>query len=128
MLSFEEVQEILSAAADELPQGIYDGLNGGIILSPDTKRHPGESSLFVQGEYVTDPAGLGRYIVIYYGSLQRTLGHLSSETLKKKLREILYHELTHHLEGLAGDRALEIEDAKGIAEYKSRRRAARRDY
>ena len=38
-------------------------------------------------------------------------GHLSRNAFRKKLKYVLHHELTHHLESLAGDRSLEVQDA-----------------
>lgn len=126
MLAFEDVRDFLSEAADHLPREIYEGLNGGVILSPDEKFHPESRAedLYVLGEYVHDPAGLGRYVVIYYGSLVQTCGGRSDEEIRREVRRVLHHELTHHLESLAGDRSLEFEDARAIARY--RRRVFRR--
>jgi len=37
--------------------------------------------------------------------------------LKNKLRSVLKHEFLHHLESLAGERQLEIEDERKLMEY-----------
>ena len=122
MITFEEMGQMLDEIADQLPQEIYDRLNGGIFLSPDTKFHPqsvGES-LYVLGEYRYEPHGLGRYITLFYGSIRNVHGLLSREQMIGKLRELLYHELTHHLENLAGDKGLEIKDQESLEEYRRR--------
>ena len=42
------------------------------------------------------------------------------EAIEEKLRETLYHEFTHHLESLGGEKGLEIEDAENLARYRSK--------
>jgi predicted Zn-dependent protease with MMP-like domain len=119
-MTYEEMQKILSDISDKLPAEIYAGLNGGIILSPDTKLHPQSVSdeLLINGEYHFDPYGLGRYIVLYYGSLRRSFGHLPKERQIERVKEVLKHELTHHLEHQAGDKTLEKKDAAELNQYK----------
>jgi hypothetical protein len=63
---------------------------------------------------------MGRYITIYYGSFSHVYGHLEKKALKEQLRETLKHEFTHHIESLAGERGLEIKDARYIADYLNR--------
>ena len=125
MISFEETGLILDEIADEMPDDFYRELNGGIILLPETKTHPGNNSIFIMGEYHNDRkgyGGLGRYIAIYYGSFTRLYGHLDRESFKSELRRTLIHEFTHHVESLAGDRSLEIKDAAGMQKYQKYRR------
>lgn len=121
MLPIEEVEEILDEIAMELPQAIYNELNGGIILLPEVKMNPiGQNDdLYIMGEYHCGGA-MGRYISIYYGSFEKLYGHLSREGLKKRLAHTLKHEFTHHLESLAGERDLEIEDERYISNYLER--------
>ncbi len=44
----------------------------------------------------------------------------SIDIIEEKLRETLFHEFIHHLESLAGERDLEIEDAENLAKYKGK--------
>lgn len=122
MIEFEEVGKILDEIAAELPQELYNELNGGIILLPQVKLDPvgRNNDLYIMGEYHSG-GGLGRYIAIYYGSFERLYGHLSREDLKKQLTSTLKHEFTHHLESLAGERDLEKEDERFLEDYLSRR-------
>ncbi len=119
MLSFEQAEQALTTIADELPPEIYKHLNGGVFLLPDCKLHPQSQSapLYIEGEYHYQPNGMGRYIAIYYGSLQHTQAHMPDESMLRRLKEVLYHELTHHLENLCGERALEREDARHMRSY-----------
>ena len=49
----------------------------------------------------------------------RVYGHLDEEGLKTEMWRVLRHEFLHHLESLAGEHSLEIEDAVRIAAYKA---------
>jgi hypothetical protein len=118
MASIEEVQIILDEIAEELPPEIYKDLNGGIILLPQVKYHKKsvDNDLYVMGEYRNERIS-GRYIIVYYGSVERLYGNLSRNRLKNKLRSVVKHEFLHHLESLAGEKHLEIEDERKLSEY-----------
>ena len=118
MASIEEVQLILDEIAEELPPEIYKDLNGGIILLPQVKLHKKsvDDDLYVMGEYRHEMIS-GRYIIVYYGSVERLYGNLSRNRLKNKLRSVVKHEFLHHLESLAGEKHLEIEDERKLSEY-----------
>lgn len=119
MFTIDQAQEILEELAEEIPEPFYRQLNGGILLLPDTvvSEEAQEDDLFIMGEYYDDPA-LGRYIVIYFGSLLEVMGEdVSPEEAKEELRETLRHEFTHHIESLAGERGLEIKDALEMERY-----------
>jgi predicted Zn-dependent protease with MMP-like domain len=64
--------------------------------------------------------GLGRYIAIYYGSFEKVYGNCSPEEQKEQLRRVLIHEITHHIESLAGERGLEIKDKAELEKYKQK--------
>lgn len=103
MLSFEEAGAVLDAAAEALPEGIYEDLNGGINLLRDTRRT--EDGRYLMGLYHND--AMGRYVEIFYGSFAALYGGESDAVMAEELRKTLYHELTHHVENKAGDRTLE---------------------
>ena len=92
-------------------------------MAPERKIHPNSSGidLVIYGEYLFEPYGLGRYIVLYYGSLIRSFGRMPMERQKLKIKEVLYHELTHHLEHMAGDKTLEKKAAADLNAYKQKR-------
>jgi len=121
MVTIEEAGEMLDAIAEEIPREFYRELNGGIILSPDTKLHPLANDLYIMGTYHQDLRGLGRYIIIYYGSILRVYGYYNHEQMRAKLREVLLHEFTHHMENLAGEHGLEIKDAQDLAKFRRQR-------
>ena len=120
MVSFDDVGVMLDDIADELPEDFYKELNGGIYLLPDVKLHPESMNrhrLYIMGEYHSERA-FGKYITIYYGSFIRVYSHLSPEEQKAKLKQILIHEFTHHLEFMAGEKGLEVKDAQDLAKYR----------
>ncbi|MFP4457225.1 MAG: metallopeptidase family protein [Clostridia bacterium] len=121
MVSIDRVEEILNELVDELPKPIFKKLNGGVVLLPDKKYSEvaNNNDLIVLGEYYRNNI-LGRYIKIYYGSMMERFGNLKEEDLRKELDRVLKHELTHHLESLAGERDLEKEDLKFISRYLQR--------
>jgi hypothetical protein len=123
MLTFEEAQLALDEIACDLPQAIFDGLNGGYVLTEQTI--VGDDGLYVLGQYHVQPRGLGRYVEVHYGSIAEIYSYLSPRAFREKLKEVLHHELTHHLESLAGDRSLEIKDAQDRAKYLFRLRRKR---
>jgi len=112
---------MLDEIASELPEEIFRDLNGGVSLLPDTKRSKADpgGGLYTLGEYRRDQ--MGRYIVLYYGSISIVHGRSTPEQMRASLKDVLTHELTHHLESLAGERDLEIEDKIQLDDYLRRR-------
>jgi len=121
LFTIDEINVMLDEIAEELPEGVFRELNGGVNLLPDEKRSrndPG-GGLYTLGDYNRNQ--MGRYINIYYGSLMAVYGRASYEAMRKHVRDVLTHELTHHIESLAGDRSLEIEDKRKLHNYFTRR-------
>jgi predicted Zn-dependent protease with MMP-like domain len=118
MLTIDEVEILLDEVAGEIPQDFYRELNGGISLQEDVKMHDAAvaGDLYILGDYHRD--AMGRYIYIYYGSLMRNYGQYSAGQMKTRLRQLLIHEFTHHLESLAGERGLELKDEFEMEQYK----------
>jgi len=83
---------------------------------PGIKHNPLGEDLLILGEYNRGGA-LGRYINIYYGSIMLVYRGLNEAQIKEKLREVLLHEFTHHLELLAGERTLEEKDRLSLERY-----------
>lgn len=123
MVSFEEFQDMMEEILQTFPEEFFRELNGGVFARRHPKYHPEgiNHDLFIMGEYCVQHH-LGRFIVIYYGSFMQVYGYLSEEELAKQLRRVLLHEFRHHLESLAGEYDLEIEDAIEIAKYRERKK------
>ena len=120
MVDIDRVGEMLDELAEELPYEFYRELSGGILLMPEAKQSPHGEDLCIMGEYSVSQSG--RMIKIYYGSFARIYGWMDEEQLKEQLRETLYHEFTHHIESLAGERGLEKKDEQQLREYYARKR------
>ena len=103
MVSFEEAGRMLDDAAEALPEEIFKSLNGGVNLLPDA-RESGDGR-WTLGLYHNDI--MGRRVEIFYGSFAKLYGDIPAEEFRAHLGSTLHHELTHHIEGLAGDRTLE---------------------
>lgn len=118
MMSLDEMEALLEEILEDYPRELFRELNGGILLLPEEKRNPDSTrkDLFILGEY-HHGGPMGRYIALYYGSFQKIFGSLDVKRLRKELDHTLKHEFTHHVESLAGERSLEMEDRRRIQEY-----------
>ena len=112
-VSFERFEEITAELTDRLPEELFRELSGGVMAREQTKLHPAglNGDLYILGEYHVHPH-LGRFVVLYYGSFMACLGWMW---------KVLRHEFLHHLESLAGEKDLAVEDAKKIAVYRRER-------
>lgn len=113
----DEVEELLEEIVEDIPEKYFIHLNGGIVLEEDIMYHPQDinKTMVVLGNYRIDVTG--RQITIFYGSFMQMFGFLPREALKEELRKTLYHELTHHLEFLAGNYDLVEEDRREIEKF-----------
>lgn len=123
MITFEAFEDITMEIADTFPEDFFRELNGGVMVRKHRRLHPAaeDHDLFVLGEYHRDRY-LGRFVVLYYGSFESCFGFCTEEELRERIRRVLLHEFRHHLESLAGEHDLEIEDAVEISQYKYRKR------
>ena len=121
ILSFDEVGELLDEMAEEFPEEFYQELNGGISLLPEAVEDPQGEELYIMGEYCNDM--MGKYINLYYGSFAALAQqeNWSEEDWEDELYTTLAHEFTHHIEGLAGERGLEIKDELEMEQYRRER-------
>jgi len=104
----ETAERLLNEEAEKLPAEIYRELNGGVNLLPELRRDA--DGLLLLGLYHHNV--MGRYIELFYGSFRAAHPDADEKRLRQLLGETLRHELTHHLENLAGDRSLEKWDAE----------------
>ena len=119
MVTFDEAAAMLDEIVDELPEAFYKDLNGGVYLLPEIKRHHKSKRrrpLYILGEYI-NRYDLGKLIYLYYGSFMKVYPHLPPDELRQELEHVLIHEFTHHLEFLAGERGLEINDDIAMERY-----------
>lgn len=121
-VSFERFEEITAELTDRLPEELFRELSGGVMAREQAKLHPAglNGDLYILGEYHVHPH-LGRFVVLYYGSFMACLGWMEEENLRERMWKVLRHEFLHHLESLAGEKDLAVEDAKKIAVYRRER-------
>ncbi len=122
MMSFEAFEEKAYEIADTFPEEFFRELNAGVMVREYSRLHPAavDHDLFILGEYHRDRY-LGRFVVLYYGSFEKCFPHLSDESLSVQIRKVLLHEFRHHLESLAGERDLEVEDQVELSQYKAKK-------
>ena len=126
VLTIDEVNDILDEVYNEFPEPLFEGLNGGVLLLEEEKPDPEAGpDVYVMGEYCWDE--MGRYINIYYGSFAALLGDDPRQVWVDELRTTLRHELTHHVEGLAGERSLEYKDSAQLAQFQAENKAGQED-
>ena len=119
--SYETMGDWLEEISQKFPDAFFEELDGGIQLEeqalPDPEFPPGE--MYIMGEYCHDM--LGRYIVLYYGSFAALAEReeWTQEDWEDELWETFSHEFTHHMEGLAGERGLEIKDEAFLEEQRA---------
>ena len=118
ILSFDQVGDLLDEMAEEFPEEFYQELNGGISLLPEAVEDPAGEDLYIMGEYCNDM--MGRYINLYYGSFAALAEqeNWTHEDWEDEAYTTLSHEFTHHVEGLAGERGLEIKDELELEQYR----------
>ncbi|MDO5041348.1 MAG: metallopeptidase family protein [Peptoniphilus sp.] len=116
----DEFQRIVEKIYDEFDERFFVHLNGGVVIEEDVCYHPEvrDGDLLVLGAYRRDL--IGRSIILYYGSFMEMYGYLTEEELEREIRKTFEHELTHHLEFLARENDLEVEDLKYIRRYKEK--------
>ena len=104
-MEYDRFQEILQEEAEKIPEKFYEGLNGGVIISEETKLSPyaQNNDLYIAGQYLH-----------------------SDEGMRREIARVLRHELKHHIEGRAGIRSLEKWDEEQIAAYLQRGLCAER--
>ena len=120
IVTLEEFEVMLDEIVQTLPKDFFRELNGEIHASENEKLHKQaiNNDLWILGEYCTSTQ-LGRSIVIYYGSFMRLFGNLNHIFIRERLRKNVLHEFRHHLESLAGERDLEIEDEIFLRTYQA---------
>lgn len=121
VLSFDRAGRILDEIAEQFPEPLFGGLNGGVNLLEDAVPDPEfpEGEMYILGEYCDGL--LGRYINLYYGSFAALaeLEGWDGQTWATELRSTLSHELTHHMETLGGLHTLDDRDDLELASWRA---------
>ena len=120
VLSIDQVNDLLDEMAEQFPEALFDGLNGGVNLLEEAVPDPEfpEGEMYILGEYLDDL--LGNYINLYYGSFAALAEKEDWDrtTWEQELRTTLSHELTHHMELRGGLHALDDRDEAELEEFR----------
>ena len=100
--SFDDIANMLDDIVDSIPDDLLNNLNG-IYLVDETRHNPKipSDNYYIMGDFTHSPY-LGHSINIYYGSVVAMHDNLSKDAMNEKLKEIVHHELRHHMETQAG--------------------------
>lgn len=129
-MRYEHFVELARALWEEVPAEFKRGLQGLHILE-QAKPEPGLAEVWRLGEYL-DPGfpsvlggnpGLGRHIVLYYGSFAAIAREDREFDWEAEIWETLLHELRHHVESLAWRDDLVEKDLETLRAYRKDRDA-----
>lgn len=127
MVTLKEFRKMVAEALDRVPPALLEGLDAGVLVVEEARRHSDDlPDVYILGEYVDDPHGLGRYIVLYYGSFRGILADADVKTLRREIEETIRHELRHHVESLAGVADLDEEDWRELQALRARQAQSRK--
>jgi len=116
-MDFEHFASRAHEIYDEIPDRFRDGVDG-LVVERDAVPHPELPEIWTLGEcrteqYPSDFGGAGSirsFIVLFHGSFRRLAAQDDRFDWEGELYETITHELKHHLESLASEDALEVED------------------
>ena len=122
MPDIDTFTEWVDQACERLPEVFFRDLNLGVVVSEDLKISPEaiDDDLFILGQY--EKSAMGKAIYIHYGSFMNMYSDWPEDRIKDMIYHVLKHEFTHHMEGLANYRDLEVEDEIELARYKEMKR------
>ncbi len=116
-MTFPEFQDTLAGMVDEIPAEFLEGLQAVLALEEEHPE-PDFQDVWRMGEYLDmgpdsflgGSVGIGRHVVLYWGSFCRIAEGDPDFDWEEELWETLTHELRHHVESLAGDASLIAQD------------------
>ncbi len=126
-MTYARFRRVLAEMVDELPPEFMRGLQG-VHAIEEAKPEEDFVDVWRMGEYL-DPGseqflgageGLGRHVALYYGSFVHVAGDDPEFDWEEEMWETLTHELRHHVESLAGDDSLNIEDEVVARDFERR--------
>ncbi len=114
-MDIEGFHRLVEEASQDIPDALFRELNGGILVLERARRQPEVKGTYILGEYHVERPGMGRYIILYFGSFRGILGSRAQEKdYRQQVWKTLLHEFRHHLESLAGVADLEREDREHL--------------
>lgn len=110
MLTFEEFQEKVRLAFEEIPPEFRERVEGPVVVR-DARRHKDLRGMLTLGECIHAPdfAGGGELsstVVLYYGSFEELAHRDPSFDVEAEIVETVRHEVQHHVEDAAAHAGL----------------------
>ena len=126
-MTFDEFQQLLAEMVDEIPERFMEGLQSILALEQE-QPEPEYRDVYRMGEYLDigpeqflgGSSGIGRHVVLYWGSFRRVATGDPGFDWETEIWETLTHELRHHVESLAGDASLIEQDELDAREFQRR--------
>jgi len=97
-------QYVVEIIEDEIPPKLLEGLNLGVIARPELRKANEDTGRIIMGVYVRNV--MGKQVVLYYGSFRKLYQNRPDEFWRGRILSTIKHELTHHVEALAGQEDL----------------------
>ena len=127
-MTFERFRSLIAELVDEIPEEFMRGL-GGVRVLPEARLEPEFEDVYRMGEYLGPGSsdflgageGLGRQVVIYYGSFVAIAEDDPDFDWEDEAWETVTHELRHHVESLAGEDRLVQEDVDDARDFPRKR-------
>src|SRR5690625_154526 len=127
-MTFTEFRRTVAEYADEIPPEFLRGLQA-ISALEDEYEEPGFEDVYRLGEcldigpeqFLGSGGGIGRHVVLYWGSFRRIAAGDPDFDWEEEIWETLTHELRHHVESLAGDGSLIEQDEIDARQFPRRR-------
>lgn len=116
-MRFREFERRAHDVFEEIPAHFRDGVDG-LDVRPDAVPHPSLPGIFTLGECLTEhypsdfggPGTIRSLVVLYHGSFQALARRSEEWDWEHEIWETITHEIQHHLESLAADDRLEMQD------------------
>jgi hypothetical protein len=116
-MTFPEFSALAHRMFESIPPEFREGVDG-LVVEEGVQPHPELPEIYTLGEcrteqYPSDFGGPGTvrsFVVLFYGSFSRLAQKDPRWDWEEELWETITHEIKHHLESLADEDALEVED------------------
>lgn len=116
-MNFRDFERRAREIFDSIPPEYREGVDG-LEVSRETVTHPSLPEVYTLGECLTESypseyGGAGEVrsmVVVYWGSFRALARREAEFDWEGELWETITHEVRHHLESLASEDALEVQD------------------
>jgi hypothetical protein len=116
-MTFDDFERRAKEIFESIPADFKEGVDG-LLVERGASPHPSLPDIFTLGECRTEhypgdfggPGQVRSFVVLFYGSFRQLARRSDHWDWEEELWETITHEIKHHLESLALEDALEVED------------------